>query len=174
MTRKFLDALILWLSAISQVFPPASFLYFRKFLQCLWSFHLPLVDSNSYPGVPFCCGAFAFFHMMLAPRLPLKIPRSTRVRASYSCKFGNACSWTSLLRPPWGQKKSGHCKDEVVRREVLKKSQWMDFLSSGTEKSGRCQQQRILSVSRGLTAFHLSAWFRALSLLTLLIFEFGS
>ena len=56
-----------WLLAISQVFPPASFFYFRKFLQCLWSFHLPLVDSNLYPGAPFCCGAFAFFHMMLAP-----------------------------------------------------------------------------------------------------------
>ena len=181
MTGKFLDQLILWLSAISQVFPPASFFYFRKFLQCLWSFHLPLVDSSSYPGAPFRCGAFAFFHMMLAPRLPLKIPRSTRVRESYSCKFGNAWCWTSLQWPPWGQKKSSHCKDVAVRKEVLNKSQCMDFLSAGTKKSGRFQQQRILSccqrevpVSRGSTAFYLSAWVRALPMLTLLIFKVGS
>ena len=121
------------------------FFIFGKFLQYLWWSHLPLVDSSSYQGAPFRCGAFAFFHMMLAPRLPLKIPRSTRVRESYSCKFGNAYSWTSLQRPPWVQKKSGHCKDEAVRREVFNKSQCMDFLSAGTKKSGLCQQQRILS-----------------------------
>ena len=115
------------------------FFIFGKFLQYLWSSHLPLVDSSSYQGAPFRCGAFAFFHMMLAPRLPLKIPRSTRVRESYSCKFGNAYSWTSLQRPPWVQKKSGHCKDEAVRRDVFNKSQCMDFLSAGTKKSGLCQ-----------------------------------
>ena len=166
MTGKFLDVLILWLSAISQVFPPASFFYFRKFLQCLWSFYLPLVDSSSYQGAPFRCGAFAFYYMMLAPWLPSKIPTSTWVRASfYSFEFGNVHSWTSLQRPSWGQKEVAVC------RQVLNKTQCVD-LSAGTKKRGRCQRE--VAFSGGSTAFYLSVCVRTLPMLILLIFEVGS
>ena len=67
-------------------------------------------------------------------------------------------SWTSLQWPPWGQKKVLIVERwPLFCREVLNKSQCMDFLSAGMKKSGR---RRKVDINRGLTlhvyVFHFS------------------